>query len=197
MYAEKIYKYLEKVLAVFEKPGKKIDQKSHPALHHYDVILIGYAKMGISLVESFKLLGKKYFVIDYDPQVIQDLEKQHIDCLYADISSLDTFNEIDFSSAKMVISTLKDLDTNLLLINTIKKTNPRSILIVLSHQIDEALRLYEQGASYVIMPFHIGGHHTSSMISEYGFDLEKFLIEKNQQISKLLIRKEINKSHSL
>jgi len=194
MYAEKIYRYLSPRLSIFEKSGKKIDQHGNTAHQEHDIILIGYANMGASLVESFKMLNKKFFIVDYNPQVIQDLQRQNIDCLYADISNLDTYEEIDFRNSRMVISTLKDLDTNLLLINTVRQKNPAAIILVLSHQTDEALRLYEQGANYVIMPFHIGGHHTSSLIAEYGFDMEKFLIEKNRHVSRLMIRKELRKN---
>ncbi len=193
-YSEKVYRRISRQLDIFEKKGPKIDQQRKRAGREHEIILIGYGRMGISLVESFKLLGKSYFIVDYDPQVIQDLESQHVDCLYADISNLDTYDEINFNQAKMVISTVKDFDTNLLLINSIKKVNKEAIILTLSHQIDESIRLYEQGANYVIMPFQIGGHQTSSMIAEYGFDIQKFLIEKNQHISRLLIRKALKKT---
>lgn len=194
MYSEKIYRHLSKFLGIFERKGKKIDQHRNFDHQEHEIILIGYAKMGSALVESFKKLGKKFFIIDIDPQIIQELSAQSIDCLYGDISNTETFDEINFSKTKMVISTAKDLDTNLLLISQIKKLNPQTIIIVLSHQVDEALKLYEQGANYVIMPYHLGSHHTSSLILEYNFDLEKFLIEKNNHINKLLIKKQL--SHS-
>ena len=194
MYSEKIFKRLSPGLHIFEKTGPKVDQHKHFDRQEHDIVLIGYAKMGIPLVETFRNLDSNFFVIDYDPQIIQSLKKKNFDCLYADISNLDTFDEINLSATKMVISTIKDADTNLMLINTVKSINKKTIIIVLSHQIDESLRLYEQGADYVIMPFHIGGHQTSSLIAEYGFDLEKFLLEKNRHVSKLLIRKELSNS---
>jgi hypothetical protein len=197
MYAEQLFKRLSPRLHIFEKSGPKVDQHKHFDRQEHDIVLIGYAKMGIPLVETFNNLKSNFFIIDYDPQMIQNLKKKNYDCLYADVSNLDTFDEINLSATKMVISTIKDADTNLMLINTVKGINKKTIIIVLSHQIDEALRLYEQGADYVIMPFHIGGHQTSSLIAEYGFDLEKFLLEKNRHVSKLLIRKGLNNSSQL
>jgi Trk K+ transport system NAD-binding subunit len=194
MYSDKIFDRLSPWLKVFEKKGKKIDQSSHFEQDEHKIILIGYAKMGVPLAEAFRLLGSDFFVIDYDPQMVQTLKKQDIDCLYADISNPDTFEEINLAKTQMVISTIKDVHTNLILINTVKHARSKAIIIVLAHQIDEALRLYEQGADYVIMPFHIGGHHTSSLIAEFGFDLDKFVLEKNRQISKLLIRKGLSKN---
>lgn len=194
IYAEKLYQKLSPWLKIFEKKGRKIDQASHFSGQERRVVLIGYAKMGIPLAEAFRLLRSDFFVIDYDPQMIETLKKQNIDCLYADVSNPETFEEFDLSKTQMVISTLKDTDTNLMLINTVRATRSKAIIIVLAHRIDDALRLYEQGAHYVIMPFHLGGRHTSSLIADFGFDLDKFVLEKNRQISKLLIRKGLSKN---
>lgn len=194
IYSEKLYAKLALWLKIFEKKGPKIDQRKHGGEQEHEIILIGYAKMGVSLVEAFNSLGNKFFVIDYDPQIIYGLKKQNIDCLYADVSNPDPFEDINLQKTKMVISTVKEMNTNILLINSIKNAKSKAIIIVLSHQIDEALRLYEQGADYVIMPFHIGGRHTSTMIGEYGFDTDKFVLEKNRHISRLLIRKGLSNS---
>ena len=194
IYSEKIFLGLSPLLKFIEKKGEKIDQIKKFSPHEHDIVLIGYAKMGMPLLETFRRLHKNTFVVDYDPKIIQELNRQNIDCLYGDISNLETLEELDLSKAKMVICTLKDIETNLILINKVRKINPDCILIVLTHQVEEALQLYEKGANYVIMPYHIGGHHTSTMIADYGLDLEKFLIEKKKHVSKLLIRKELGQS---
>jgi Kef-type K+ transport system membrane component KefB len=197
-YGEKIYQKLNKYLGIFEKKGDHIDAHKHfHSGHDHEIILIGYAKMGVSLIESFRGLKKKFLVVDYDPKIIQELNKEKIDCLYGDASNLDTMEELNLRNIKMLISTVKDTEANLVLINAIRQINPNCIIITLSHHIDDSLLLYEQGANYVIMPFHIGGHHTSTLISEFGFDPEKFFVEKNREVSKLLIRKELGLSKDL
>lgn len=197
MYSEKIYRKLHKHLGFLEKTGKKIDENGHFDSHKHEIILIGYSKMGISLIESFKNIKKKFFVIDYDPRVIHELNEKNIDCLYADISNVETYSEVNLHDAQMVISTVKDVDSNYLLINTIRAKNEKAIIIVLAHHVEEALTLYEHGADYVIMPFHIGGEYTSDIICKYGFSIDKFNLEKKRHISKLLLRKGLRKEHSL
>ena len=56
----------------------------------------------------------------------------------------------------MVISTISDIETDILLIKTILKSNKNAIIIVIAHKIEDAIRLYEEGASYVIMPHFLG-----------------------------------------
>ena len=91
----------------------------------------------------------------------------------------------------MVISTIPDYDTNAVLIKKIRETNKDAIIIVVSHNIDQAIDLYEIGATYVITPHLLGGHHASMMIEEYGFDMKKFLKEKLNHIEDLNRRREL------
>lgn len=194
-YGENIYRHINKYLDFLEKKGARIEGKnSSHEQHTHEIVLVGYGRMGVALTESFQQIKKKFLVVDYDPKVIHELNKQNIECLYGDASNLDVMEELNLRNIKMLISTIKDTETNLTLITAIRQNNPNCIVIVLSHHVDDALLLYDQGANYVIMPFHLGGHHTSTMIAEYGFDMEKFLIEKNREIGKLLVRKELGKA---
>lgn len=188
-FSEKIYEKTNNFLNFLENKGNKKDQHKNYANSDHEIILIGYAKMDQSFLETFKKMGKKFLVIDYDPLIINELNTEKIDCLYADASNSETYEEIELNHCKMVISTIKDLDTNLLIISKVRQYNEKAIIITLSHHPDEALKLYEHGADYVTMPFYIGSHHTSSLISEFGYNLEKFIVEKNKHISKLLIKK--------
>ncbi len=134
-------------------------------------------------------------VIDYNPETIRGLAKEKIDCRYGDASDSELLNELSLSKAKMIYSTIPDFDTNLLLINKIRECNKKAIIIVVSHQIDEALELYDKGATYVIMPHFLGGSHASTLIEKYGLGFNKFLKEKVAHIENLRIKKERGHEH--
>ena len=127
--------------------------------------------------------------MDYNPETIINLSKNGIDCIYGDASDLELINELNLAKAKMIISTIPDIDTNLLLIHKISELNKKAIIIVVSHQIDEALMLYNEGATYVILPHFLGGHYTSTMIERYGLNPDKFLKDKIKHIEHLRKRK--------
>jgi Trk K+ transport system NAD-binding subunit len=55
----------------------------------------------------------------------------------------------------MVISTIKKFDENIILLKTIKQQNKQTIIVLVSNHIHEAIKLYEQGADYVILPHYI------------------------------------------
>lgn len=85
----------------------------------------------------------------------------------------------------MIISTVKKFDENMVLLKTIKQMHPSIIIILVSNHIQEAIKLYEQGADYVIMPHYIGVDHTSLMLEEYGFDIQKFMENKKTLVNDL------------
>ncbi len=195
MYAEKIYNKMSPLLGFLERKGRKVDELH---LHHekqYDVILFGQNRVGYDILESLKRLKKKFLVVDFNPNTIVDLTKKGIDCRYGDAGDIELLNQIDFRKVKMIISTIPDPDTNILLMKRAKQVNPRLIIITVAHQIDDALKFYEQGAGYVLMPHFLGGNYMASLLQEYEFDMKKFLQERVKQQAYLRKRKLMGHEH--
>ncbi|OYT32049.1 sodium:proton exchanger [Candidatus Woesearchaeota archaeon] len=194
LYANKLYSFFSKYLKVFERQ-KKIDLNSYHKIKPYEIILFGFNRIGLNLLESFKKLKKDFLIIDYNPETILSLAKEGINCRYGDASDSELLKELHLSKAKMVVSTIPSFETNTLLIHEIRKRNKKTIIIVVSHDIDEAMSLYDAGASYVIMPHFLGGTHTSAMIEGFGLNLNKFLKEKVSHIEHLKKRKLLGHEH--
>jgi len=192
IYANKIYPHLSQYLGVFERKGGKVDEhKYHKQEKAFDVILIGYDHIGYDLLKSFKKNEKKLLIVDYDPEVIVGLAKEGVPCLYGDITDSEILNDLNLSKAKMIVSTIPDFDTNMYLINRIRQSNENAIVFVVSHEVEEAMKLYEKGANYVIMPNFLGGYHACTLIEKHGFDVDKFLEEKILHIKDLKDKKHV------
>ncbi len=194
-YGSRIYPYLSRYLSIFEKKGKKIDEHAYHQDKAYEILLFGHNRIGYDLLESFKKLKKKFLVVDYNPEIVINLAKEGIDCKYGDASDYELLNELNLSKAKAIISTIPDVDTNLLLINKIKEIKGNPIIVVVAHRIEDALKLYEEGATYVIMPHFLGGKQASFLLEKHGFDINKFLKEKFVHIESLKRRKELGQEH--
>ncbi len=195
MYSNNIYPLFSKVLKVFERKGEKIDEHKYHKENGHEVILFGYNRIGYDLLHSLKKIKKDFLVIDYNPDTIINLAKEGFDCKYGDASDLELLDEINFSNVKMILSTIPDTETNLLLIKRVKEINNNCIVIVISHQINNALELYNQGASYVILPHFLGGKYLSTMIENFQFNVESFLEEKIKHLDYLNIRKNKKQEH--
>ena len=194
-YGSRIYPYLSRYLVIFEKKGKKIDEHAYHQDKAYEILLFGHNRIGYDLLESFKKLKKKFLVVDYNPEIVINLAKEGIDCKYGDASDSELLDGLNLNKAKAIISTIPDVDTNLLLINKIKESKGNAIIVVVAHRIDDALKLYEEGATYVIMPHFLGGKQASFLLEKHGFDINKFLKEKFVHIESLKRRKELGQEH--
>jgi len=195
LYANRIYPHISKYLRVFERKGKKVDEHKYHKDGVYDIILFGCDRIGYDLLKSFKKTKKGVLVVDYNPEIVIDLAKEEVHCRYGDASDVELLNELNLAKVKMMTSTIPDFDTNLFLINKIRDSNKEAVIIVVSHQIDEAIRLYDAGATYVIMPHFLGGHHSSMLIEKYELNLDEFLKERATHIRYLHSRKKMGHEH--
>lgn len=179
LYSDKIYPHVSKYLTIFER--KKL-ARSRSRSKNNEVILFGYNQAGRELLKSFKKLKNKYLVIDYNPEIIRKLSKRKVNCRYGDADDEEFLNELDMSKSKMVVSTVSNFATNLLLIGKIRQVNKKAIILIISHDTRETNELYRLGATYVIMPHFLEGDHASKMIDRCKLDVNKFLKEKEKDI---------------
>jgi len=193
LYSDKIYPYLSRYLSIFER--KKVREKELDKIKDYEIVLFGYNRIGYDLLQSFKKLKKEILVVDYNPETISELSKKKIKCRYGDVDDEEFLNELNLTQTKMIVSTIPEFETNLLLIKKIKQTTKKAIIMVVSHNIEEANILYDAGATYVIMPHFLGGHHASMMISKHGLNINKFLKEKKKHLKHLKTKKELGHEH--
>ncbi len=171
LYDEKIYLKVEKYLSIFERKKTK---NEHKRRRDNEVLLFGYKKGGLEFIKVFKKLGKRFSVIDYDPEVIESLEKNNVHYLYGDMTDLELLDEAGISNVKLVVSVVTDFETNKFLIRTLDIMNPNCTLICHADGIAEAAELYEMGAGYVMLPHYIGSEKIGAFIKKNGFKKAEF-----------------------
>lgn len=182
IYSNEFYEKMSWFASIFEKKGIKQKGKIEKK---YNVILFGYNRIGFNILNSVKRIKKSYVVVDFNPDVIDNLTKFKIPCIYGDGSDSDFLEDLPLEKVEMVISTIPDFETNLLLIENVRSVNSNAIIIVRAHQIEDAFKLYKEGASYVLTPHFLGGEYVAKMIREEKFDAHKYYEEKEKHISML------------
>lgn len=182
-YDNQLYELLHKRLHFFEKKNIKPEKK---AVDHYQLILFGYRKGGHEFVKAFREMHKKrYVVVDYDPDAIELMEHQHIHSIYGDATDYELLEEIGVNKAEIVVSVIPDMMTNMLLLKYLRRHNPSSVFICHADSYDDAARLYEHHASYVILPHLIGSEHVSSFIKRNGSSREAFDLHRKKHITSI------------
>jgi len=179
LYSHKIYPHLSKYLSIFEK--KNIKEKKR-ITKNVDIILFGYNRIGFGILQSLKKLKRKYLVVDFNPKTVRDLKKMRIPCIYGDVDDEALLRELPLREVEIAISTIPEFETNALLLETIKKINPKTIVTMRAHTIQDALDLYKKGADYVLTPHFLGGEYLSNMIKDFKFKEEGYKTEKQKHL---------------
>jgi len=192
-YSEKFYTLLFPIIKVFEK--KKVLEKEISKAKSYDVILFGCNRIGYDFVRVFKKLGKAFLAIDFDPDVVRNLKSSGVNSLYGDAEDSDFLDELPLEKAKLVISTIPDFEINSFMLKQIRKKSEEIIVILISYDLDEAVKLYEKGATYVVLPHFIGGEYAAALADSSNLDITKLHAKRNKHIDYLKERKHLGHSH--
>lgn len=158
-----LYRKLSSFLSVFEK-AKQQEQvivKENMTNH---VVLIGANRMGESILDALLKNEHQVVVVDFDPDVIKKLSGKHVKCLFGDITDIDIQEKIFLEHARLIISTVPDLETNLLLLEALHKMNKKALVVVCALEKGDARILYKAGADYVVLPHLAGGRHLAKIL---------------------------------
>ncbi len=190
IYSNKLYKFLSPYLKIFE--SKKV--KRHKEIKkEYPAILFGYNRIGFNILRALKKLKQNYLVIDFNPEIISNLNKLRIPALYGDTFDSELLEDLPLKKLKLAISTIPDYEVNELLIEEIRKVNKNAIIIVRAHQVSDALELYKKGATYVLTPHFLGGEYVANMIRELKTKREEYEVEKEKHIK--MLKEMIKRGH--
>jgi len=177
--ADALYTRLSPILSFFERRQPKTERTVR---EHYDAILFGCHRIGNDFLASILKLGMPYVVVDFDPRVIAELTHRRVRVRYGDASDNEFLEAINVEKAKVIISTAPDYETNEFIVNKVRKTNNTAVIIVTGERIEDAERLYAAGASYVVMPHHVGGNYAAQLVTRYGADSRKYNSERERHL---------------
>lgn len=171
-YDDELFKVFDRIkLHLFEK---EVVYKEKRRRAGYPLVLFGYHQGGNQFIKTFKQIGKRYLVIDYDPTVIETLERQDIPFIYGDATDAELLDEINIDNTKLIISTFSDYEVTEQLVKNINRINPSAVIICHASNGEDAVALYELGATYVMIPHYIGTEKISAFIRKSGLKKSEF-----------------------
>jgi Trk K+ transport system NAD-binding subunit len=120
-------------------------------------------------------------VIDFNPEVIA-LVKQRSDSIksiFGDISDKEIQEHAQLESAKLVISTIPDMEDNLFLLDALKDSETK--VVVLALNAEDAKFLYKMGADYVLLPHLLGGKNIVKILKNDDMDSLEDLRKRDEK----------------
>ncbi|NOX71103.1 MAG: hypothetical protein GXO64_00170 [Candidatus Micrarchaeota archaeon] len=123
--------------------------------------------MGSNVVKYLSSIGEKFIVVDQDPQVLKELKRRGVYCIYGDAENAEVIKKANVNSAKIVISTIPDVYSASFIITKTKRVNGKCKIIARAHSKDEALKLYKAGADFVLVPEFVTANEIVKFISQF------------------------------
>ena len=157
--------------------------------------MFGYNRIGFGILNSLKKIKRKYLVVDFNPDVVHDLNKLRIPCLYGDIDDEALVRGLPLDKVQLIISTIPEFETNALLIENVRNVNSKAIIILRANTIKDALNLYKKGANYVLTPHFLGGEYLANMLKDIKTNEEGYEKEKIKHIKMLTERSKKGQEH--
>jgi Kef-type K+ transport system membrane component KefB len=138
-----------------------------------DVVFLGFFRDASSILHELDRRDRRragtllndLLVVDLNPHVMAGLARRKVACVYGDVANPDALQH-HIEGTRLVVSTITDDilrgTTNLRLLRHVRATAPGAAVILASAHIDEALKLYEEGADWV----YISRLHAASVVAD-------------------------------
>jgi len=185
LYSDKIYPFFARFLSLFER--KRVREEAISS-ERFSLILIGGGRLGYDFLKDFQHSEKPFLAIEHDPEVLPFLQKEGVSVRFGDAGDPDFLEELKLNQAELIVSTVPDLATNLLILSAAKKGQGSPLVFCVTHRINNALELYKAGADYVILPHFLGGKHAAGLLKRHSKGLIQLSTIREKHIAQLLER---------
>lgn len=192
LYGEVIYRYIQKPMnRIFPEKVRDPYIANRESLKDH-VILIGGEQMGWDILQYLK--GKfedksKIVVVDFNPEVYKSAVASGYNAVFGDICDPEVLEELEISHAKLIVITDPDVYDALFILKFAKGENFKGPIIATAYWIHDAIKLYEAGCDYVVVPETVGGKHISRILAEHWDHLSSIKKEKSKHFEDLISRK--------
>jgi len=123
-----------------------------PPLPPRHVLLCGFGRVGSAIGEALETFGIPFEVVERDPDVIQELRRRGIPCLFGDAGNRTVLQHAGAPSATLVIVALPHIRPAERAVHAIRALNGSVPLLARAHGRNEAETLRRLGATEVIQP---------------------------------------------
>ncbi|OGH94656.1 MAG: hypothetical protein A2538_04470 [Candidatus Magasanikbacteria bacterium RIFOXYD2_FULL_41_14] len=179
-YNERVYFLFAPLLNIF---GHDKYRQEEEIVKIYDVWVIGYHRIGWKIVDVLKRQKVNFAVVDFNPEVVNELRHQGVPVYFGDISDVEFIASIPLEKSGLIISTLPDPEMQTVFIKHVRKNSKGISIIANAPQAKDREWLYAAGADYVMTTHLLGGELLATLL--HGNNIDKADLEKLRAQQKL------------
>lgn len=162
-FSYKIYNFFLPAFLLF---GPDVYVQKEEIKEKFDTIIFGYHRTGWKIGEALKKKKISFAAVDFNPESAANFNKNGVRSFFGDASDVEFLKSLPLDSVKTVISTIPSPEDQLVLINFVRKYNPKAIVIASLYHKKYLPALYAAGADYVILPHLLGGAWAAEVIGK-------------------------------
>jgi monovalent cation:H+ antiporter-2, CPA2 family len=132
-------------------------------------VICGYGRVARELVSALEARGLRYFIVEYNPLVVQDLRRRGVPVLYGDAANPAVLEHAHLERAKLLALLIPDADAAEAATRYARSHHPRLDILVRAHSTEDIARLRRAGATDVVQPeFEAGVEVIRHALRRYG-----------------------------
>jgi CPA2 family monovalent cation:H+ antiporter-2 len=131
------------------------------------IIIFGAHRMGQRVAEYLQHRGEKFIVIERDPEIVRNLGRKGIYCIYGDAENDEILKKSSLDKAKLLILTIPFADTASFVVRKAKRFDEKIKILARAHSEIDAERLYKAGADVVIIPEFVSAEKIIKKIDHF------------------------------
>ncbi|HEY3066996.1 MAG TPA: cation:proton antiporter [Methylomirabilota bacterium] len=140
----------------------------------HDVFLLGVSREGLALLHRLDhdapALKRRIAAVDFNPETLEQLQQEGIECHYGDISNIETLRHAGVERATLIVSSVSDSylrgTDNLRLLRLVRPLARAAKIVVTADTLERAEALYAEGADYVLIPPALSAEHLYRVLKD-------------------------------
>lgn len=169
LYSQNLYERLSRYLGVFERkiPFREDSRRAAmDAAEFTDTMILGLGSYGSGIAEEFISRGRTVIGIDFDPQAIGKWSERGLQTIFCDVRDSEIAQTIQLDHVRWVISSIRDSDTNVSLLGSLKRAGYKGLVAVAAYDKAEEDALVATGANLVFNPFEDAAVEAADLVFE-------------------------------
>jgi len=162
----RVYKRLSKYLPVFPTRGESEKVLENEKEFSDHVLLVGAGRLGSEILKELKEQGREVLVVDFNPEIVSHLIDEGVDVLFGEIGDEEIIEKASLPQASLIISTMFDPADTQEFLEVVRQLHVKAPVVVTAAEVSSALKFYEEGADYVIIPRILSSYFVASLLEE-------------------------------
>jgi len=168
LYAQPLYQRLAPWLRIFERdhPFREIAAESKDgSARTAQAIVFGLGRYGGRLFEQLRADGVDAIGVDFDPEVVRELQGRGLPVLFGDGEDPDFLETLPLRQVRWVITTFPQWDSNRALLHALQAAHYRGQVVGAVRDAAHGRALAEAGVARVFNPFDDAADHAAARLA--------------------------------